>query len=332
LAKIAVELNRALARRAQEGACGRTTPRVLAEGPGWTVADVLCTSGPRDRPYEEQHSRVSLALVLAGSFQYRGSARRGPTRLELMTPGSLLLGNCGQCFECRHDHGAGDRCLAFWYEPEYFERLAADAGARPADLEFRAFRLPPLRALSPLAAQACATLATPQTGPPVLTSRAGKNPPRLQPQNTLWEEISIQIASQTVLLAGGRTLSAIPDSASAIARVTRAVRLIEENPGANLSLHDLAREARLSPYHFLRVFQEFTGITPHQYVLRLRLREAAVRLAAGPVKVLDVALDSGFGDVSNFNRAFRAEFGASPRAFRAQTTPGTSSATAQIIP
>ena len=79
---------------------------------------------------------------------------------------------------------------------------------------------------------------------------------------------------------------------------------------------DLAREAGLSPYHFLRTFERITGVTPHQYVLRARLREAAIRLVAEPGNVLDIALDCGFGDVSNFNRAFRTEFGVSPRAYR----------------
>jgi AraC family transcriptional regulator len=58
-------------------------------------------------------------------------------------------------------------------------------------------------------------------------------------------------------------------------------------------------------------------VTPHQYVRRMRLREAAARLASKKEKVLDVAFDCGFGDVSNFNRAFRAEFGANPRAWKA---------------
>jgi AraC-like DNA-binding protein len=52
-------------------------------------------------------------------------------------------------------------------------------------------------------------------------------------------------------------------------------------------------------------------------VLRTRLRHAAMRLLADPERVLDIALDFGFGDVSNFNRAFRTEFGMSPRALRA---------------
>jgi AraC family transcriptional regulator len=45
-------------------------------------------------------------------------------------------------------------------------------------------------------------------------------------------------------------------------------------------------------------------------------REAALRLAAEPSKVLDIALDCGFGDVSNFNRTFRAEFVASLLTYR----------------
>jgi AraC-like DNA-binding protein len=96
------------------------------------------------------------------------------------------------------------------------------------------------------------------------------------------------------------------------------VRAVERHPDAGLTLARLARESGLSPYHFLRTFERLTGLTPHQYVLRARLREAAIRLAVTEkrARILDIALDSGFGDVSNFNRSFRAEFGVSPRAYR----------------
>ena len=80
----------------------------------------------------------------------------------------------------------------------------------------------------------------------------------------------------------------------------------------------LARMANLSPYHFLRIFECLTGVTPHQFILRARLRAAATRLVEEPHKILDIALDCGFGDVSNFNRAFRTEFGMSPRRYRQQ--------------
>jgi AraC-like DNA-binding protein len=266
---------------------------VLAQGDGWQVADVVCTCGPQDRPFEEQHSHVCIALVAAGTFQCRSTTGR-----ELMTPGSLLLGNAGQNFECGHEHGTGDRCVSFSYTPEYFESLAADAGARRANPIFRRLRVPPVRALSPVIARACAGLAELRDVP--------------------WEELSVRLAAQTVQLVDALSPRLSEDPPSTVARVTRAVRAIERDVTSELSLASLAREARLSPYHFLRTFENLTAVTPHQYVLRMRLRQAAMRLTLESARILDVALDCGFGDVSNFNHAFRAEFGVSPRAYRRQ--------------
>jgi AraC family transcriptional regulator len=298
LAKIAVELESALADRAATGAAACTTPRRIAEGRGWTVSDVICTSGPQDRSFEEQHTKFSIALVVAGTFQYRAQNRSG-RRGELMTPGSLLLGNAGQHFECGHEHAAGDRCLAFQYTPEYFEELAGNFGLRSSISGFSALRMPPVRALSPLVAHACAGLNS--------------------SQEIDWEELSIRFAAATLQLASGHSPQLHEPSPSTLARVTRSVRLIDRHPHNQHSLESLAREARLSPYHFLRTFERLTGLPPHQYVRRIRLREAAVRLTTGRDKILDTALDCGFGDISNFTRAFRQEFGESPRRYRMRT-------------
>ncbi len=166
-------------------------------------------------------------------------------------------------------------------------------------MRFRVPRLPQLRPLSPLVALAGAGA----VGADAMS----------------WEEFAVTLAVRAVKLAAGVPSSGNSLPLNAEARVTRAARTIDRDPGAALRLGQLARQADLSPYHFLRTFRCLTGITPHQYVLRARLREAASRLATGTEKVLDVALDCGFGDVSNFNRAFRCEFGVSPRAFRAST-------------
>jgi AraC family transcriptional regulator len=74
--------------------------------------------------------------------------------------------------------------------------------------------------------------------------------------------------------------------------------------------------ACISPYHFVRTFKQVTGITPHQWLLRARLRAAAQRLVASRERITDIALDVGFEDLSNFVRSFRAEFGVSPRGYR----------------
>jgi len=286
LAKIAVEFE------------ASNTPRskLLDQGDGWSAADIVCTSGPRDRPFEERHSSTSIAIVVSGSFQYRSCNGR-----EMMTPGSLLLGNHGNCFECGHEHGTGDRCIAFSYDPGFFERIAAEAGGARDFTGFNSLRLPPLRLLSPLIAKASAAL-------------QGST-------DISWAELAVQLAAQAVQLDGGLSTSSAGAEPAAEARVTRVVRLIDAQPDAGHDLASLAREARLSPYHFLRTFESLTGVTPHQYVLRARLRRAAVQLTNGPAKILDIALECGFGDVSNFNRNFRAEFGVSPRVFRRQMRP-----------
>jgi AraC family transcriptional regulator len=253
----------------------------VAEGQGWRVTDIVCTAGPRDPRFEEQHTCATIAIVVAGSFQYRTAAGRA-----VMTPGSLLLGNPGHYFECGHEHAVGDRCISVQYDPAYF----GDDTPFPAST-----RVPPVRAVAALTSQVHAALA----GSP----------------RTSWEEIAAALAERTL---GATGHSAGQATFAAESRVTRAVRLLDSEPAADTSLGRLAEEANLSPYHFLRVFQCVTGVTPHQYVLRMRLRRAAIRLATGREKVIDVALASGFGDVSNFNRTFRAEFGVSPRSYRRQ--------------
>ena len=292
MGKIAADLQRALAHRAEGSGPGQTTARVLAQGDGWSITDVICTSGPRDRPFEERHAEFRIAVVVAGSFQYRSAKGRA-----LMTPGCLLLASAEDTFECAHDHDSGDRCLSFGYAPVYFERLAAGMPAMRSELNFPIVYVPPLREFSPLIARASAGLAK---------SAAVR-----------WEELSIQMAAAAISQARGIPRAATQAPPAALARVTQAVRMIERQPDANLSIETLSRELRLSPYHFLRTFQSVTGVTPHQYILRRRLRKAAIRLAEEPSsQVVDVALDCGFGDLSNFNHAFRAEFGVSPRAYR----------------
>jgi len=84
----------------------------------------------------------------------------------------------------------------------------------------------------------------------------------------------------------------------------------------------LAHSAGLSPYHFLRIFKGVTGITPHQWLLRARLRKAAHVLVTAAEAVTNIALDVGFEDLSNFIHSFRAEFGVSPRQYRAMAELG----------
>lgn len=291
MGKIAVQLQQALQQRRQRGEPGRAVGRPLAAGDGWSVGDVTCTSGPGDRPFEERHTRYTIAIVLAGSFQYRS-----PLGRTFLSPGSLLLANQGHCYECGHQHGAGDRCVSFYYQADYFDRLASDVGAPRARLRFGTPRVPPLDHVAPFAARAAVGA--------------------IGAAHFSWEELAVRLAAQTLRLAAGMPVHDFSPQVNAEARVARVVRAIDDCPGGDLRLSRLARESGLSPYHFLRTFERLIGITPHRYVLRARLREAATRLVTESRNVSDVAFESGFGDVSNFTHAFRREFGVSPRAYR----------------
>lgn len=93
--------------------------------------------------------------------------------------------------------------------------------------------------------------------------------------------------------------------------VARACEYIRANLGANLSLKDLAQEAGLSSSHFHRVFLKTMGISPHDYLVRLRVEKAMELLGKGG-DMAEVALDTGFVDQSHFSRCFKRIIGTPP--------------------
>jgi len=91
---------------------------------------------------------------------------------------------------------------------------------------------------------------------------------------------------------------------------------IEANLDAPLNLTALARVSGFSPHHFQRVFLHVTGETPKNYLRRIRLERAVLRLKVSPDAVLAIALEAGFGTNETFTRAFTAQFGIRPSEFR----------------
>lgn len=264
--------------------------RVLASGPGWSVSDVACDAGPRDRPFAEQHHAACIAAVTQGTFQYRSTQGSA-----VLAPGAVLLGNEGACFECGHEHGTGDRCLAFHFEAAHLEAIAAAMpGARQT--EFVVPRLPPLPLLMPLIAAAEAAC----------------------DDGAELEELALRLAGAVGMALGDVHRAGHPPTRRDERRVTDALRRIADEAHEQVTLTDLAREAAMSPYHFLRTFREVVGVTPYQYVLRTRLHRAAVLLRRSSAPISTIAFDAGFNDLSTFNRRFRRLMGSSPRAYRAR--------------
>ena len=107
--------------------------------------------------------------------------------------------------------------------------------------------------------------------------------------------------------------STAPDRAEATRdpKIAAVLSYINENLGRELSVDELAEQAYLSRYHFMRLFKAQTGSTVHAYVRQKRLLYAA-RLIREGESAARAAVESGFSDYSAFHRAFRECFGISP--------------------
>jgi len=98
--------------------------------------------------------------------------------------------------------------------------------------------------------------------------------------------------------------------------IGRSLAFIEKNLISPINLDQIARQACMSKFHFCRIFKKYIGATPMQYVINLRLRKAVTLLQRKDLKICDIALKSGFNDLSEFNKQFKKLYGSPPSSFR----------------
>jgi len=130
------------------------------------------------------------------------------------------------------------------------------------------------------------------------------------------DEIGQVFAGRFVEVVSGRSHAPAPAKARHRRRAVETALWIDANSHKEIDLEDAASEAGISPFHFLRLFSSVLGVTPHQYLVRSRLRHAARLLADDDRPITEIAYDVGFGDLSNFVRTFHRAAGVSPRRFR----------------
>ena len=89
----------------------------------------------------------------------------------------------------------------------------------------------------------------------------------------------------------------------------------------SITLADLAKVATFSPWYARRIFILHTGVSPSDYIRRLRLNHSALRLRDEKYSITDVAFDLGFGSVDGYTRPFAREFGCNPKQYALDPIP-----------
>lgn len=252
-----------------------------------SVAEYACRADALATPVAEMHAAWSISTVRRGSF---GCTCRG--RRHELVPGSVLIGRPGDEYVCTHEHHrGGDACLAFFFAPDVADEV------RHARTPWMSDALPPTLALTAVADLAEAVL------------RGG--------HDAAIDEVGLLLAARYRNSVGSTRRPPQAPKPLDRKRVVRSALWIDTHSAEPIALDAMATAAGLSPFHYLRVFASVLDVTPHQYLVRCRLRKAARQLADTACSVTDVALDAGFADLSNFVRTFRRSVGLTPTAFRA---------------
>ena len=146
-----------------------------------------------------------------------------------------------------------------------------------------------------------------------------------QEMNRVWEsrEVGYELMMKAKLLTALAILMPFctKDSAELALRtehaekIKTALEFMDKNYGEEIAIADVASACYFSQYHFMRFFKKYMGMSCGEYLKNLRLEKAAQSFAKGNTVILDVAMDSGFRNLSYFYREFQKKYGYTPKQF-----------------
>jgi AraC-like DNA-binding protein len=223
-----------------------------------------------------------ISVLLAGSVRVWAHGHG-----EVMKTGDSVINRPGSMPRIVERFSETTETLTIYLRSHLFEEVARAVGHRPRDLEVHVVS-------SPAVAHAAERLGV------AIRDRVG--------EKTALHDLVDQTCH--ALAEGSRVMPGGPLRAE----IERARALIQERAFSAVTLSDLADAAGMSKFHFLRLFREEIGTTPHAYKLHLRISRAREMLDAG-VSAAEVAFACGFADQAHFTRAFKRIVGFTPAAF-----------------
>lgn len=134
--------------------------------------------------------------------------------------------------------------------------------------------------------------------------------------NLLLDSLGIQIMALLLREYKTNMNRPLPPAEDTGSYLCTAIEYMQENLSKNLCLEDICQEIHVSQYHFIRMFARETGLTPHRYLLALRVKKAKELLKMKKYSVMEAAGLCGFESVSHFSATFKKITGLSPTDFK----------------
>jgi len=224
-----------------------------------------------------------------GRFRYR----------QQIVPGSTGILRAGDTARAVTHAGSG-QCLHLYLPDSLLQQSAADDFGQNAQVELLPTDLRIDPAITQLGRIAAQEIRIPSGGSRMMLD-------------------SVSLALVVHVLRSWSSLSARAElhrSGLAPWQQKRAIEQLQSRYHENLSVADLAAEARLSPFHFIRSFKHSIGIPPHQYLTKIRMERALALLETTDLSITDVAFESGYQSPGHFATLFRRNYGLTPTAYR----------------
>lgn len=237
------------------------------------------------------HRRYGVGIIEQGAmaFNFLG-------RCNVAMAGAVNLTVPGEVHDGQAHTDAGWTYRMFYIDPEVVHRAAAQAADRP---------VPPPDFPS-------GVIDDPELAQVIRATHMlllSPDAPLLARQSQLLSMLALWVSRH----ADGSRTSRRPGQEPRGVALAR--QYLEDNPGEDVALGDLAALAHLSQYHFLRTFTATVGIPPHAYLMGVRIRRARAMLS-GPLRLADIAAETGFTDQAHFTHVFKRFTGVTPGRYR----------------
>lgn len=272
----------------------------LYESDFYRIMDFRCRCTDCRTSKPEYNATFCISFVRKGNFLFNVFRRS----LDSYT-GCVLVTKPNYERTVTHTHDVPDECTIFEFKNDFFAALLEHYGAIPffqdndwhstliktsAEMEFLHFHIIKL-----------------------VLNRSGS---KLQIDNSVIEVIEKVLSNITDYKPDLKINPRLKKNH--LITLERAKEYMANHFTEDISLLQIATHCYVSPFHFSRLFKTFTSVSPHQYLLTLRLKNAELLLSNTSQPVADIAFTSGFNSVEHFTAAFKQKYNCPPATYRQQ--------------